>query len=567
MVLRTRGEGHGAHAQGHARASASRTGSFLAALCWHAMLLGMTAWLTAPAVAADDIDALLARPTSPANLALLIPHAADPRVPAHWRAALADPSRQVRAIAARLLLVNGIVAAVPDLATVLAQDADRAVALEAARALLVMGAGPVDELVLAAADHRGAGELAMAIAETRGTAAIGRLAQLRAVLTGPADLERLVAAVTAGSADALNQIAAIALTASDEELWSAVLDIAHKKSLAISTAHVRSALQSTSPPIRAYAWWHVAVTAAADRLPDDLKAVEPPESESAGVAANLAFGRELAARVAARATPKRSYPLAARQAGAPAHMPGFGVAALSGPLYGRLTKDERETLGIIKSSQPPPEEQEPDPDYPRIRTVADLPDGYVADVLAKTGCEPRAPVELAGAVISYSPRRHVQSLQWLATSLKSPCAEAARYIVAAAVLPAPPEIKAGSKVWLVLPMGGSFLQCLEGTGGSPDAKVQRLGNDGIVPPRKTRHVDPQYPAAALAKRRAGGVVVVEGIVSPAGCISSARITRGLATDFDLEALRAVSGWGFTPTLLNGRPVPVVMTVTVQFSLR
>jgi len=29
----------------------------------------------------------------------------------------------------------------------------------------------------------------------------------------------------------------------------------------------------------------------------------------------------------------------------------------------------------------------------------------------------------------------------------------------------------------------------------------------------------------------------------------------------------VRQWRFTPTLLNGQPVPVVMTVTVVFSLR
>jgi periplasmic protein TonB len=35
---------------------------------------------------------------------------------------------------------------------------------------------------------------------------------------------------------------------------------------------------------------------------------------------------------------------------------------------------------------------------------------------------------------------------------------------------------------------------------------------------------------------------------------------------DEAALRAVREWRFTPTLLNGEPVPVVMTVTVSFAL-
>jgi len=35
---------------------------------------------------------------------------------------------------------------------------------------------------------------------------------------------------------------------------------------------------------------------------------------------------------------------------------------------------------------------------------------------------------------------------------------------------------------------------------------------------------------------------------------------------DAAALDAVKQWEFTPTLLNGVPVPVIMTVTVQFTL-
>ena len=33
-----------------------------------------------------------------------------------------------------------------------------------------------------------------------------------------------------------------------------------------------------------------------------------------------------------------------------------------------------------------------------------------------------------------------------------------------------------------------------------------------------------------------------------------------------HALDAVKQWEFTPTLLNNVPVPVIMTVTVQFTL-
>jgi protein TonB len=35
---------------------------------------------------------------------------------------------------------------------------------------------------------------------------------------------------------------------------------------------------------------------------------------------------------------------------------------------------------------------------------------------------------------------------------------------------------------------------------------------------------------------------------------------------DVAAIDAVRQWEYTPTLLNGTPVPVIMTVTVTFRL-
>ena len=46
---------------------------------------------------------------------------------------------------------------------------------------------------------------------------------------------------------------------------------------------------------------------------------------------------------------------------------------------------------------------------------------------------------------------------------------------------------------------------------------------------------------------------------------NARVLRSLPL-LDQAALEAVRQWEFTPTMLNGVPVPVIMTVTVQFTL-
>jgi protein TonB len=48
-------------------------------------------------------------------------------------------------------------------------------------------------------------------------------------------------------------------------------------------------------------------------------------------------------------------------------------------------------------------------------------------------------------------------------------------------------------------------------------------------------------------------------------VADVRFLCGLAL-LDQAAIEAVRQWVHTPTLLNGVPVPVIMTVTVNFKL-
>ena len=51
-----------------------------------------------------------------------------------------------------------------------------------------------------------------------------------------------------------------------------------------------------------------------------------------------------------------------------------------------------------------------------------------------------------------------------------------------------------------------------------------------------------------------------------GAVANARILRSIPV-FDQAALAAVSRWRYTPTDLNGRPLSVIMTLTVVFTLQ
>ena len=89
-------------------------------------------------------------------------------------------------------------------------------------------------------------------------------------------------------------------------------------------------------------------------------------------------------------------------------------------------------------------------------------------------------------------------------------------------------------------------------------------HSGINPPRKVHDVTPVYPTLA---RTAGarGVVIIEATIDARGEVSEAKILRSIPL-LDSAALDAVRQWRFTPARLNGEPVAVLITVTVNFTL-
>ena len=63
-----------------------------------------------------------------------------------------------------------------------------------------------------------------------------------------------------------------------------------------------------------------------------------------------------------------------------------------------------------------------------------------------------------------------------------------------------------------------------------------------------------------------GIVILEVLIGSGGDVQQTRVLRSVPL-LDTAAMDAVEQWRFTPTHLNGAAVPVVMTVTVNFSLK
>ena len=84
-----------------------------------------------------------------------------------------------------------------------------------------------------------------------------------------------------------------------------------------------------------------------------------------------------------------------------------------------------------------------------------------------------------------------------------------------------------------------------------------------VLPTKVKHAPIQFPVEALqAGTRA--TVVVETRIEAVGRIVNARVIRSSPL-FDQSVLDAVLQWEYTPTVIDGVAIPVLLTVTVRFT--
>lgn len=96
------------------------------------------------------------------------------------------------------------------------------------------------------------------------------------------------------------------------------------------------------------------------------------------------------------------------------------------------------------------------------------------------------------------------------------------------------------------------------------APVRVGGNIRI--PRKLQDVRPVYPDSMRAAGREG-TVTLDAVIGQDGSVNSVRVVSGdVHPDLAIAAADAVRQWRFSPTLLNGQPVEVLMAVKVGFSL-
>jgi protein TonB len=153
---------------------------------------------------------------------------------------------------------------------------------------------------------------------------------------------------------------------------------------------------------------------------------------------------------------------------------------------------------------------------------------------------------------------------------KGPLTEAGRFVAPVEV---PDEIQPDADLGIEggVPGGveggvpGGVVGGIVGGGGEapPATPAVRVGGQ-IKEPKKLKHVNPVYPAIAR-QARVQGVVVLECTINRQGRVADIKILRGIPL-LDAAAIEAVRQWVYEPTLINGKPVPVIMTVTLNFRI-
>jgi len=114
-------------------------------------------------------------------------------------------------------------------------------------------------------------------------------------------------------------------------------------------------------------------------------------------------------------------------------------------------------------------------------------------------------------------------------------------------------------------MGGVIGSLIGGTGSVPRVTLNRVRvSGGVVEGNIIKKVQPTYPPLAKTAR-IQGTVILHAIISKQGNVENLTVISGHPMLVQ-TALDAVKQWKYRPYILNGEPVEVETTVTVNFNL-
>ena len=93
----------------------------------------------------------------------------------------------------------------------------------------------------------------------------------------------------------------------------------------------------------------------------------------------------------------------------------------------------------------------------------------------------------------------------------------------------------------------------------------KIGETGLVPPRKVRSPFPEYSPYAR-EAQVEGAVILRAVIDSEGRVRYPCVLDTDSPVFVYMLAQAVKDWRFEPALVDSRPVPVYYELTTNFTL-
>lgn len=99
----------------------------------------------------------------------------------------------------------------------------------------------------------------------------------------------------------------------------------------------------------------------------------------------------------------------------------------------------------------------------------------------------------------------------------------------------------------------------------PEEKIYIAGGE-VERPERLHYVEPRYTEIGR-RARTQGPVILQATIDKQGDVVDIKVLKSLPMGLTEEAVTAVRQWRYKPSTVGGRPVNVLMTVTVYFKLQ
>jgi TonB family protein len=222
--------------------------------------------------------------------------------------------------------------------------------------------------------------------------------------------------------------------------------------------------------------------------------------------------------------------------------------------------EQKRALARLAQSVPANVDARAADDVEAVRTLPMIVPGILSSLMTAAGCKPGKYGLYGAARVTFDATGLPGHIAVDAAGLPPPCREVLETALLL-TLAEDSELAPLQSSYFLLPLDAEFVRCSDTTP-PPSSRL-----DGPISiPHKTRDVKPEYPQSAV-DARVSGVVIAVATITTTGCVGRATVKKSVSTLLDFAALRAVMAWRFEPARIGGAPVPVIMTVTVNFQLR